>query len=496
MALFKISKGLKANLPSAKTVGNCWYTIDDSLFYIDYEDVNGEVQRKALNAKDAETLSGVSLSTLLSEVDGKIEIAISEIPEQVQSDWSVNDETNPAYINNRICYIADPAEKTLVETQSVIIDSNNGYEQLMEMLRLTEGEMYIVYFDDDRYECTAWTSSGVVCLGDGSAFGYGSRGNGEPFCISSYQSGAIYLEMETAGTYTLSIAQITSEVHTIDEQFLPHSALIGSGATGEYAEIFNDYENNIASGKWSHAEGRKTTASDQSAHAEGEQTTASGSSSHSEGFGTIASEECTHAEGNGTQATARCAHSEGFGTVASGKYSHAEGQFTLASSEAQHTQGKYNIEDTLNKYAHIVGNGTETNARSNAHTLSWDGTAWFAKTVKVGGTNQDDAQELVTQAYVDAIIDALRPKSATVSLSKSNWAGIANPYSQVVTINGVTANSKIDLQPTAAQIISLKNEGVAMVAENDNGTVTIYALGNKPSSDYTMQVLLTEVTPV
>ena len=76
MALFKISKGLKANLPTIKTAGNCWYTMDDSLFYIDYEDENGELQRKALNAKDAETLTGASLATILNSSD--IEIPTSQ----------------------------------------------------------------------------------------------------------------------------------------------------------------------------------------------------------------------------------------------------------------------------------------------------------------------------------------------------------------------------------------------------------------------------------
>lgn len=72
MALFKISKGLKANLPSAKTAGYCWYTIDDSLFYIDYEDENGVVQRQALNAKDAETIMGASLANILVNTDLEI----------------------------------------------------------------------------------------------------------------------------------------------------------------------------------------------------------------------------------------------------------------------------------------------------------------------------------------------------------------------------------------------------------------------------------------
>ena len=72
MALFKISKGLKEHLPAEKTAGFCWYTINDSLFYIDYEDENGVVQRQALNAKDAETLTGASLSTILNASDIEI----------------------------------------------------------------------------------------------------------------------------------------------------------------------------------------------------------------------------------------------------------------------------------------------------------------------------------------------------------------------------------------------------------------------------------------
>lgn len=72
MALFKISKGLKKDLPSVKTEGYCWYTIDDSLFYIDYKDVDGNLQRQALNAKDAETLTGASLAKILSSSDIQI----------------------------------------------------------------------------------------------------------------------------------------------------------------------------------------------------------------------------------------------------------------------------------------------------------------------------------------------------------------------------------------------------------------------------------------
>ena len=119
-------------------------------------------------------------------------------------------------------------------------------------------------------------------------------------------------------------------------------------------------------------------------HAEGDSTTASGKYSHAEGYSTTASGESSHAEGSGAEAIGDYSHAENYGT-AKGKYSHAEGYWTEASSENQHVQGKYNIEDTANKYAHIVGNGTTDNKRSNAHTLDWKGNAWYAGEVQ--GTN-------------------------------------------------------------------------------------------------------------
>lgn len=77
MALFKISKGSSANLPDTLTEGYCWYTYDDSLFYIDYKDTSGNLIRKALNAKDAETIMGKSIGTALN--DSEVEIPTSKL---------------------------------------------------------------------------------------------------------------------------------------------------------------------------------------------------------------------------------------------------------------------------------------------------------------------------------------------------------------------------------------------------------------------------------
>lgn len=46
--------------------------------------------------------------------------------------------------------------------------------------------------------------------------------------------------------------------------------------------------------------------------------------------------------------------------------------------------------EQLSTYAFSVGNGT-AESRSNAHTLDWDGTAWYQSDVYVGGSGQDDA---------------------------------------------------------------------------------------------------------
>ena len=94
----------------------------------------------------------------------------------------------------------------------------------------------------------------------------------------------------------------------------------------------------------------------------GDDAEASGSYSVATGYRTVASGYASSAEGSQSKASASYSHAEGYGTIAAGY--------------AQHVQGKYNVE--YSKYAHIVGNGTGSGTRSNAHTLDWDGNAWFA----------------------------------------------------------------------------------------------------------------------
>lgn len=196
--------------------------------------------------------------------------------------------------------------------------------------------------------------------------------------------------LSTTSTNPVQNSTITTELNkkpgeiTTGKQYTIDGQTVTAG-TG--AEVFNNSENNKASGMFSHAEGVNTTAFGFGSHAEGASTKSSGAQSHSEGSNTTASNSCSHAEGQATTASGAHSHAEGAGTIASGgqshaegsnatasgAHSHAEGSGTKASSDNQHAQGKYNVEDANDTYAFIIGNGTADNARHNAFAIDWNG---------------------------------------------------------------------------------------------------------------------------
>jgi hypothetical protein len=82
---------------------------------------------------------------------------------------------------------------------------------------------------------------------------------------------------------------------------------------------------------------------------------------------------------------------------------------------------------------------------------------------------------------------------AYVDLLAANWVGDKNPYSQIVKVDGVTENSQVDLTPSVEQLVVFYEKDLGFVTENEDGVVTVYAIGQKPENDYTMQVTITEV---
>lgn len=84
---------------------------------------------------------------------------------------------------------------------------------------------------------------------------------------------------------------------------------------------------------------------------------------------------------------------------------------------------------------------------------------------------------------------------SSVTILASAWGTVSESlHSQVVTIPGVTTYSKVDLLPSVEQLAIFHNKDVAFVTENEDGVVTVFAIGDKPANDYTIQVSITEVS--
>ena len=95
--------------------------------------------------------------------------------------------------------------------------------------------------------------------------------------------------------------------------------------------------------------------------------------------------------------------------------------------------------------------------------------------------------EIVTQ-----VLNQVMPRIVTVELTV-DWSQASDgKYSQTIALDNVTANSRLDLQPTADMIAEFKQLGLTFVTENNGGTITIYSVGNMPTKSYTMQATIVE----
>ena len=88
-----------------------------------------------------------------------------------------------------------------------------------------------------------------------------------------------------------------------------------------------------------------------------------------------------------------------------------------------------------------------------------------------------------------------RPASrvAEITLLSSAWEGADHLYFQVVALEGITEYSQVDLKPSAEQLAIFRQKDIAFSTENDDGIVTVFVVGDRPTNDYTMQVSITEV---
>ena len=117
---------------------------------------------------------------------------------------------------------------------------------------------------------------------------------------------------------------------------------------------------------------------------------------------------------------------------------------------------------------------------------------YVAPTWQNGGSPAINASELQamsntiakSQTFVDSI---------TIS---TTWIG-SGPYHQTVTLNSghaVASTQKVDLQPTAAQLQQLMEDGAQLTIYNDSGTLIAYAVGNQTTTSMTVQCSIADLT--
>ena len=113
--------------------------------------------------------------------------------------------------------------------------------------------------------------------------------------------------------------------------------------------------------------------------------------------------------------------------------------------------------------------------------------------------NKATEEELVTVNLAelhDMVYDIERrlPRKITIDLPVSAWvdAGV-DEYSQVVSIEKSTQYSQIDLQIGREELAIFREKEISFWVENENGTITVFCMGQKPTIDYVIQATKTEV---
>ncbi|MCM1219827.1 MAG: hypothetical protein NC548_35600 [Lachnospiraceae bacterium] len=250
---------------------------------------------------------------------------------------------------------------------------------------------------------------------------------------------------------------VTAEILNMqDKAFSALEAFLTSADVGFYNVTVGYRKSTPAQGNYSLSVGNGNAASGRGSVAFGNDCTASGNWSHAMGEQARATKLCASAEGENTEASGSYSHAEGTGTKAKGIYSHAEGYGTVAAGAGQHTQGKWNIEDTENKYAHIVGGGETYDKPKNIHTLDWEGNAVYSGDVTNGnGVSLDGLMELIgSTGQLRTIVETLPEEdisTSTIYMVLKESGGDNDIYNEYINVDGTPegwefiGNSAVDL---------------------------------------------------
>jgi hypothetical protein len=156
----------------------------------------------------------------------------------------------------------------------------------------------------------------------------------------------------------------------------------------------------------------------------------------------------------------------------------------IGKATAKRLRGKINKIDVIytDTYEIAVKNGFEGTIDE-----------WLESLKPVRGVDYWTEEDVAAiKAYIDSMSAPVRLTDVTIFAS--GWNDVDEGlFAQVVNMDGITEYSKVDLLPSVEQLAIFHNKDVTFVTENEDGVVTVYAIGEKPLMDYTMQAQITEV---
>lgn len=151
----------------------------------------------------------------------------------------------------------------------------------------------------------------------------------------------------------------------------------------------------------------------------------------------------------------------------------------------------YNAQGRINMLATLVITAYDIAVK---HGFVGTEEEWLESLKGDSATDEQVARAVAEYMAKNPISAGSTASIGVVELPAARWTGEDNLYSQVVSIEGVTENSQVDLTPSVEQLVIFYEKDLTFVTENDGGTVTVYAIGQKPEHDYTIQVTITEVS--
>lgn len=232
--------------------------------------------------------------------------------------------------------------------------------------------------------------------------------------------------------------------------------------TTSYAEIFNDYTHNVATGNFSHSEGKQNIVNGEASHAEGYGNTINAIHAHAEGHTNTISADDSHAEGQGNTISGKYAHAEGYKNKVQSNTGHAEGNTTTVSAVNAHAEGNFTYVHSNADNSHAEGNGSYTkgvNAHAENSSYANGKNSHSGAEATAGGVNSFAHGIKGTLASgVNSIALVSGTASGDSSVAVKGTASGSNAIALTGTASG---NNSISLDGTASGVNSVSIQGTA-----------------------------------